>query len=1074
MDDPSAALFRAKYDSLRSTFEARLASLADTIRLAIESTQQDQVLLQLNASENTREFAPAHAQALIKQYLATERDTFSRGLAVRLAEAEAELLRCSRRNEELKSVVAVLKGEAARGERSRSEAIAVDADIQELRREYQIALEDSSAECRQLQTELSHAKRRSGVLKGERDEQAAQSRSLQQALADAGAKELEVTRLNDELREEKSGGVRLSSELAQAQQRLDALTSSHQELKLDGRIPPPVCAQTQCLQKDLSQRDKRLQLADANRRKSEARFREAVTRMESLMEGEAKDSAAAIKNLRDKALLAKERLSTEVERLRGENGHLTKGIAVAEARGSELELRLQAALKSKETDASAADAREEALRATAEQARTRADTMSQSLAEAIREQSGLMTETANAKVAAEVLEAKSRAAEVEMARAAERETARAQAAANERAPSAINLPGPGWEVDNMLAEKLQEASTHISELRTVLRQEVRRREAAEAEVSEAQGYLKSSRQELGELRHLAWKLEQMGRNRHEPWRCDDATLETYEKEPRGFGRKSCNNNQAARDLEDELHARGVPGAVGEVEGEGGRGDLHEQERETGRSLPSGRGSKGRSEGGGKEEPGLPCARRRSVPQALSSWKGGQRLFLAALSGLRAELRCVNTQLGKAKAENEEFVRHCAERVAVRVERLERAVRQAGRKQAEAQRQASEAEAAGATDKKSADTLRRVVKGISAILLDSLGVTMPTCLDGGEEGGERHQEMLERGLEDLTAGITEALSKVKEGAKKALPAQPQGDSVAMVDDRHRRSTLDGMVWGERSKDDFNMLAQLQKIEAESELQSLQARLDDMTEKYSRAIADQETVDSGPLREERERAKQELARAARAHSGVVSALEATLAAEKSHCQDLRLKLERQTREHQVALADVDQRLLQTQQELDEAQQALEQAQFALERESARRARLDRKYSELEDRGLVSPRSVSPRSVSPRPVTPRPVTPRVWRPEATTRKFSGESERSQLAQPTLPRPSSVRLVLEEARAKLGQEESDDALAATGVRARQETPADRQKSVLDSRGLTPELDSSRRDGDGADKSASPSVSAL
>ncbi|CAN0538611.1 unnamed protein product, partial [Ectocarpus sp. 12 AP-2014] len=92
------------------------------------------------------------------------------------------------------------------GERSRSEAIAVDADIQELRREYQIALEDSSAECRQLQAELSHAKRRSSVLKGERDEQAAQSRSLQQALADAGTKELEVTRLNDGLREEKSRG----------------------------------------------------------------------------------------------------------------------------------------------------------------------------------------------------------------------------------------------------------------------------------------------------------------------------------------------------------------------------------------------------------------------------------------------------------------------------------------------------------------------------------------------------------------------------------------------------------------------------------------------------------------------------------------------------------------------------------------------------------------------------------------------------------------------------------------------------------------------------------------------------
>lgn len=37
------------------------------------------------------------------------------------------------------------------------------------------------------------------------------------------------------------------------------------------------------------------------------RFREAVTRMESLMEEEAKDSVSAIKSLRDKATLAKER-----------------------------------------------------------------------------------------------------------------------------------------------------------------------------------------------------------------------------------------------------------------------------------------------------------------------------------------------------------------------------------------------------------------------------------------------------------------------------------------------------------------------------------------------------------------------------------------------------------------------------------------------------------------------------------------------------------------------------------------------------------------------------------------------
>lgn len=65
---------------------------------------------------------------------------------------------------------------------------------------------------------------------------------------------------------------------------------------------------------------------------------------------------------------------------------------------------------------------------------------------------------------------------------------------------------------------------------------------------------------------------------------------------------------------------------------------------------------------------------------------------------------------------------------------------------------------------------------------------------------------------------------------------------------------------------------------------------------------------------EGAKEELARAARAHNLTLAALEATLAAEKSHCQDIRMRLERQTREHQVALAEANQRLLLTHEELN----------------------------------------------------------------------------------------------------------------------------------------------------------------
>lgn len=45
---------------------------------------------------------------------------------------------------------------------------------------------------------------------------------------------------------------------------------------------------------------------------------------------------------------------------------------------------------------------------------------------------------------------------------------------------------------------------------------------------------------------------------------------------------------------------------------------------------------------------------------------------------------------------------------------------------------------------------------------------------------------------------------------------------------------------------------QQIEVESELQSLQARLDDMTDKYSRAMADRDKVDSSaPLHDIRVR-------------------------------------------------------------------------------------------------------------------------------------------------------------------------------------------------------------------------------
>lgn len=46
---------------------------------------------------------------------------------------------------------------------------------------------------------------------------------------------------------------------------------------------------------------------------------------------------------------------------------------------------------------------------------------------------------------------------------------------------------------------------------------------------------------------------------------------------------------------------------------------------------------------------------------------------------------------------------------------------------------------------------------------------------------------------------------------------------MVDGRHRGGPLDGMVWGERSKDDFNMLAELQKVRWRNDASTIAYRL-----------------------------------------------------------------------------------------------------------------------------------------------------------------------------------------------------------------------------------------------------------
>lgn len=127
-----------RYKSLRVTYESRLASLATTVCAAVANTEEDELFRQLNASSNTKEFASQHAISLITRHLVSERDNSFHGLAMKLADAEAEASRSSKRMKELSSSLTLLQGESTNNERSRIKVTEVNAEIQELRRGYQV------------------------------------------------------------------------------------------------------------------------------------------------------------------------------------------------------------------------------------------------------------------------------------------------------------------------------------------------------------------------------------------------------------------------------------------------------------------------------------------------------------------------------------------------------------------------------------------------------------------------------------------------------------------------------------------------------------------------------------------------------------------------------------------------------------------------------------------------------------------------------------------------------------------------------------------------------------------------
>lgn len=80
-------------------------------------------------------------------------------------------------------------------------------------------------------------------------------------------------------------------------------------------------------------------------------------------------------------LFCARRLSTRIQELQASNSSLAESLSSAKVELSELGHLVEAAQKDKQSSAAAGAAREEVLRTEVEQARSRADTLSHSLAE---------------------------------------------------------------------------------------------------------------------------------------------------------------------------------------------------------------------------------------------------------------------------------------------------------------------------------------------------------------------------------------------------------------------------------------------------------------------------------------------------------------------------------------------------------------------------------------------------------------------------------------------------------------------------------------------------------------------
>jgi trimeric autotransporter adhesin len=316
------ASFKLKYETLRTLYEARVSSLGDTVRSLARTVVHDDVTAVLQDNPSTRTFASLHVASLLEDGLQCEREAFIDELANRIANAEAvaaqrrqELAALITRNDELESILSTEQSSDLAAASREHETASLANDVSQLKREYKQALESCTAKADRLRTENAALRRqcadgRQQVQRLEAQLQTVetQSTTLQQTLVTARAGQQQAAQAQLEACQ-----ARIEQALAAAaaaQQRADAaelaLASSRQE-----------CAQLAA----------QLAAAAEAGRDSEARFKAAAASLQGLVEKESINSAAALRSLKEKAQLSREKLAAEAAAARRTASELSAELA---------------------------------------------------------------------------------------------------------------------------------------------------------------------------------------------------------------------------------------------------------------------------------------------------------------------------------------------------------------------------------------------------------------------------------------------------------------------------------------------------------------------------------------------------------------------------------------------------------------------------------------------------------------------------------------------------------------------------------------------------------------------------